>query len=294
MDLKRSFLVLAITMLAFPGTPQAADSGFTVIPYEGSVLKDEEAEDFNEYDRIIGGEKETERLEGRLVRRKYENPKGRSTLEIERNYSEALAAQGLAIDFACAKKTECGNPAKDPSWKSINGINLGIDGDIRYFTGSLETNGGRAYVAVAVNKSVHYVHILEIAAMQGGLVSVDHLASELDADGRVELQGIYFDTGKATLREESREALDQVAALLGQQPSLRLVIVGHTDDTGNAEANLQLSKDRAEAVRLALATDYGIEPSRLSAQGMGSIRPVADNATVEGRARNRRVELVKE
>lgn len=271
-----------------------AEPGFTVVPYQGSVLEDERIDDFNEYERIIGAEKETERLEGRLIRRKYDNPKGRSTLELERNYRDALTAQGLSIDFSCAKKKECGNPAREPSWNSINGINLGIDGDFRYFTGSLSRNGGKVYVAVAINKNVHYVHTVETASMQSGLVSVDSLAAELDRAGRVELQGIFFDTGKATLRAESREALAQVAALMERQAGLRLAIVGHTDNVGSWDANLKLSLDRAEAVRSALAADYGIPASRLLARGMGSAQPVADNATPEGRARNRRVELLKE
>lgn len=271
-----------------------AGTGFTIAPYQGSALDDERVDDFDEYERIIGAEKQTERLEGRLTRLKYDNPKGRSTLEIERNYRDALTSQGLSIDFSCAKRKECGNPARDPSWNSINGINLGIDGDFRYFTGSLMRNASRVYVAVAVNKSVHYVHILETVDMQSGLVSVDGLAAELDRAGKVELQGIHFDTGKATLRAESRSALAQVAALMERQTAQRLVIVGHTDDVGSWDANLKLSLDRAEAVRSALAADHGIAASRLLARGMGSAQPVADNATPEGRARNRRVELLKE
>jgi outer membrane protein OmpA-like peptidoglycan-associated protein len=291
----KSILAL-VFVFSLAGSVQAAPEGggFSVVPYQGSVLEDEQVDEFNESEWIIGADKETQRLEGRLIRLKYKNPKGRSTLEIERNYRDALTAHGLSIDFICAGKKACGNPSRSPSWNSINGINLGIDGDIRYFTGRLVTEGSEVHVAVAINRHVHYVHTLEKTAMQTGLVSVERLATELERVGKVELQGIYFDTGKAILRSESREALAQVATLLDGQPALRLAVVGHTDSRGDPKANQVLSQARADAVRQTLIDGYGIEASRLMARGMGSAQPVSDNATAEGRARNRRVGLVRE
>jgi len=271
-------------------------SSFAIVPYQGSVLREENVDAFNEYVRIVGFSKKptTQPLEGRLSRQKYDNPKGRSTLEIARNYEQTLKNLGFAIDFSCAKRAECGNPAKEPSWQSINGINLGVAGDIRYLTGHFPGNGRSVYVAIAINPQIHYIHTLEAQAMQAGMVSATALADSLERDGRVDLQGIYFDTGKAVLRSESDAAIAEIAQLMNARPTIRLAVVGHTDNAGLFEANILLSEARASAVRDALVTRYGIAASRLVARGKGSTEPVASNDTQEGRAQNRRVELVQQ
>jgi outer membrane protein OmpA-like peptidoglycan-associated protein len=110
---------------------------------------------------------------------------------------------------------------------------------------------------------------------------------------RVELHGIYFNSGSAVLLEESEPMLGQVAALVKASPAGQLTIEGHTDNIGSAEYNQQLSERRANAVRDALVSRYAVPAARLSAKGYGLTRPVESNTTVEGRARNRRVELTR-
>ena len=118
------------------------------------------------------------------------------------------------------------------------------------------------------------------------------LADRLKAERRVVLPGLYFDFGSAVLRPESAGQLPDIVAAIRSVPAGALVIEGHTDSVGADAANLALSKARAEAVRVALVgLDAGLAP-RLSSQGHGETRPQADNTTLEGRARNRRVELV--
>jgi outer membrane protein OmpA-like peptidoglycan-associated protein len=107
----------------------------------------------------------------------------------------------------------------------------------------------------------------------------------------VELHGIYFSTGSAVLLEESEPMLKTVAGLIKASADAKLTIEGHTDNIGSAEYNQQLSERRAEAVRQALVTQYGVPAARLSARGFGLTRPVETNETFEGRAHNRRVEL---
>lgn len=285
---------------ADPAAGEHADAGGDhplIAPYRGSVRKERDVDAFNEYPRIVGRAgkaAKTERLEGKLTRLRYDNPKGRSTFEIERNYRDALTARGFRVDYECVKRTVCGTTDK-PSWQSLNGINLGIAGDVRYFTGKLAYGSGAAYVSVAVNPTVTYVHVLETASMERDMVAVDAdaLAAGLEKDGRVRLDGIFFDSGKALLKPESNPALDQAVQLLRQQASLKLLIAGHTDDTGSHAANQKLSQQRAEAVRNALLA-RGIAADRLTAQGFGSGVPLADNASDAGRAQNRRVELVKQ
>jgi outer membrane protein OmpA-like peptidoglycan-associated protein len=115
---------------------------------------------------------------------------------------------------------------------------------------------------------------------------------ELAASGRARLYGIEFDLDSATLRAESRPVLDDVAKALASHPDWRLAIEGHTDSTGTPAHNQKLSEARAAAVRDYL-TAHGVAASRLTSAGFGASQPVADNATELGRARNRRVEIVR-
>src|SRR5690606_1284277 len=123
------------------------------------------------------------------------------------------------------------------------------------------------------------------------LLPADALKQQLDADGRVAIE-VNFAVDKADILPESQPQIDQVLALLREDPSLRLSIDGHTDATGDAAHNQRLSEARAKSVVAALSSQ-GIEASRLQAKGHGQSQPVADNDTDEGRAKNRRVELVR-
>jgi outer membrane protein OmpA-like peptidoglycan-associated protein len=122
-------------------------------------------------------------------------------------------------------------------------------------------------------------------------ISVTELVDKLAKDGFVALY-INFETGKSTIAPDSAATLDAAAAALNSAATLRVEVAGHTDNVGTPEANLKLSQDRAQAVMAAL-TERGIKADRLTAKGYGQAAPAADNRTEEGRAKNRRVELVK-
>ncbi len=118
------------------------------------------------------------------------------------------------------------------------------------------------------------------------------VARQLAKSGRALLYGIEFDTDSARLRPKSRAVLDDVAKALSAHPDWKLSIEGHTDSTGTAEHNQKLSEQRAAAVSAYLAA-HGVTASRLSSDGFGASQPIADNSTALGRARNRRVEIVR-
>ncbi len=123
----------------------------------------------------------------------------------------------------------------------------------------------------------------------------DRAAAGLESDAcRAELHGVYFDTGSATLLEASDAALESVAALLRDHPDWRVTIEGHTDGIGTDASNQDLSERRAAAVRKALIDRFGVEDGRLTSVGYGEKLPRETNDTLEGRARNRRVELSRE
>ena len=143
-------------------------------------------------------------------------------------------------------------------------------------------------------RTIVIVDVLELKAREQKMVTVSatEMQSAIEKTGRVALYGIYFDTGSSTMKSESKAALDEIAKLLQGEPSLKLHVVGHTDNQGGLDQNFALSKARAQAVSSALQQTYSIAAARLSANGVSSLAPVASNADEAGRAKNRRVELV--
>ena len=117
--------------------------------------------------------------------------------------------------------------------------------------------------------------------------------SDINTTGHAAVYGIYFDTDKADIRPESEPTLEEITKLLSKDGSLKLYLVGHTDSTGEFAHNMKLSEARANAVMNALVSKHAIPAARLRAYGVGPLAPVASNRNEEGRAKNRRVELVE-
>jgi outer membrane protein OmpA-like peptidoglycan-associated protein len=133
------------------------------------------------------------------------------------------------------------------------------------------------------------IFIKNIKIAEGGL----DLRRTLIADGRVSTNGILFDSGSARIQPQSMGIILQISQVLQQENSLKLKIIGHTDADGDDAANLKLSKQRAEAVKEALISVYGVSADRLQSEGKGETTPLSDNNTPDGKAQNRRVEFVK-
>ena len=200
------------------------------------------------------------------------NPKT-SELQIHRNYVNAIKKIGGKILWQ--GKTE-------------------LYEDNRYTREALTAIIVRENVEVWVevwSETIYYsVTVVEKQLMNQDIVATDILDA-LNKDGFIALD-IHFDTGKSTILPESVPIIEQIVQLLKDNTDLKISVEGHTDNVGEAKSNLRLSDDRAKSVVAAL-TKAGIQASRLSAAGFGQARPVADNRREEGRAKNRRVELVK-
>jgi outer membrane protein OmpA-like peptidoglycan-associated protein len=195
---------------------------------------------------------------------------GKSALQVQRNAEQALRAAGFTEDFA------------------------GYDVPDRYLT----AHKGPQWVAVVASEmtgdSSYVLTTVLTEAMQQEMSSdAKAWADEIGKSGHVAVYGIEFDTGKATIKPESEKVLTEVLGMLEAQPTWKMTIEGHTDATGTKAGNLVLSQKRAEAV-VAWLNQKGIPSSQLLADGLGDTKPVADNSTDQGRARNRRVELVKQ
>ncbi|HEX8405185.1 MAG TPA: DUF4892 domain-containing protein [Duganella sp.] len=255
-------------------------------------------------------------VEGKITRIAYVYPKERSSLEVMRNYQDALAKAGVKVLFACAKET-CGSDFGEYVLDSRLGDNFIQGGennsspfnygrnDSRYLLAKgARPDGSLVHVAVYAVAPVQdklggvYLEIVEAKPMEGGKVSASlnaaDMAKGIAAEGKVAVYGVHFDTDKADVKAESKAALGEMAKLLRQEPKLKVYVVGHTDNQGVLAHNVELSQKRAESVVRALAADYKIDAKRLSAKGVASYSPVASNDADAGREKNRRVELVKQ
>lgn len=269
--------------------------------------------------------------EGRLARVVYLQPAGRSPLEVLRNYEDAIKAKGGEIAYEC-KGEDCGGEATagvghgggdeglidllfpadridaDVFSNAACGLTA-IRADQRYALGRFNANGAETTVAVLTyvskddlyckafnGRTVALVVVIEAKAREQKMVVVaaSELGSAIASTGKIALYGILFDTDKAQLKPASNAQLEQIGGLLKNDAALKLMIVGHTDNQGSVAHNQELAKRRADAVVAALTAQYGIAADRLIAQGMGSSAPVASNDSEDGRAKNRRVELVKQ
>ena len=184
--------------------------------------------------------------------------------------------------------------------QKLGGAVLWVHDTEQYLHASFSRNDKQYYMEVKAGSTgkstpADYVEvsILELAEpnYDPEIIDADTILHKLDKEGHIALY-INFDTGKATLKPDAAEVIDEIVTALKSKTDLKVKLEGHTDNVGNAAANKKLSDDRANAVMNAIVAK-GIAKARLSAEGFGLEKPIADNNTNEGRAKNRRVELVK-
>lgn len=294
---KSAVLLIALALPAHGAPPKEHP---LIKGYPGSTLTVYDDRGFSEFKVVTKinpqGKTDDERLPsmtvaGKLTRLSYENADGRSILEIFTNYKEALAKAGFKT------LVECGNGACEPVRSAIGRVNgtKFVSGDMRFLSASLIQGNKGTYVQINIIKLRHEIYVLERTEMERGLVVVtpEQIEQGLLADGRAVLDGILFDLDEAKLKPESQPALDAIAKFLTDNPSLKAYIVGHTDGTGEFAHNIKLSQARAAAVVDALVSDYKIGGDRLAPHGVGPLSPARTNKNDQGRAQNRRVELVE-
>lgn len=227
--------------------------------------------EFNSY-RFIGGDKKPVTVEGHKYYLEYRLNNGVAEpgeLKIRKNIQEAI--------------------------KKIGGKVVFDDNFNRMSTMIVQKDNKETWLEVRSFNNMYRLNIVEKAAMKQEVVAnADAMGDDITNTGHVSVYGIYFDTGKSEIKPESDQAIEQISLLLKNNASLNLYVVGHTDNVGSIDSNMKLSKDRADAVVNVLTAKYAIAPARLKAYGVASLTPVASNDTEEGRAKNRRVELVKQ
>lgn len=232
-----------------------------------------------------------------------------STLEVLRNYQRRFGELGYRTLFECAGD-ECGGFDFRFNTYLVDPPAMRFDlADFRLLSVADEAQGRRASVIASRQGGRLYVQIVAIEgeAAPERMTSLDDapppqtkpgqarlyaLARRLTEEGHAPLDGIEFEAGSARLTEASGPWLEQAAELLKARPDLRFLVVGHTDDQGDLQLNIELSLARAKAVAGRIAEAEGVSPAQLLAHGVGFLAPRASNETEEGRALNRRVELV--
>lgn len=304
--------------------------GFDEASFPLSKLKpvaDADAHDAQN-NRVVDADKKAS-VEGVYTRILYLAPADRSPLEVIRNYQDEVEAGGGKVLYAC-KDTDCGGdmkgndhgggtqglleklyPHERVKAAAFSNGNCASTRDVkeqRYMVAALPADGSQATLAVLTytvgddlyckafnERTVTMLIAIEPKAREKKMVTVSasDMAKSIAATGKIALYGIYFDTNKSVVKPESKPTLDQIAALLKGQPMLKIGVVGYTDNVGGVAPNLTLSKRRVDAVTNALVEDYAIDAARLVPSGAGMGSPLATNDTEEGRAKNRRVELVR-
>ncbi len=246
-------------------------------------------------------------LEGKLTRISYRAPEGRSILEVFRNYENALKEAGFEELFACDREDCGGRNFNHTLW---SGDLYSLFGDYhaeqRYLAGKVKRPEGDVYVGLYAvenkagggpnkDRTMVQLDVIEVQPMEEKMVVLDAgtLDTGLSSEGRIAVYGILFDFDEADIRPESKPQLEEIARLLNDCSDLNVLIVGHTDNKGALDYNQSLSARRAQSVVDALSGSYGIDAARMTPVGVGMAAPVATNRTEDGRAANRRVELVE-
>jgi OOP family OmpA-OmpF porin len=230
--------------------------------FPGSIINSCDNKEYEQADFPLPGEK-MKHVEGEYHYWDIATREGTSEIQVFRNFQTALKNAGLTIDFEAS-------PSQIVAHKAATWI-------------MIDSRGSYYYQTIVTEKELKQ----EVTA------DASSLASEIEKTGHVAVYGIHFDTGKATIQPDSEGALAEIVTLLKQSPNLKLRVEGHTDNQGAAASNQTLSERRAQAV-VAWLVAHEINASRLTAKGLGQTAPAADNSTEDGRAKNRRVELVKQ
>ncbi len=267
--------------------------------------------------------------QGRVMRSLYVAPKGRSTLEILANHKQALLAAGFKPVFECGGDA-CGEGfarAKFDPNNTEQRVVVEKSGQIRTFlTNAMleyvkdvryglyrksgaggdtlagiyiaQMTGGSSgdYSAALTGYEGVLIESVEPKAMEQKIVTVTagEIDSKIASEGRAIFYGLYFDFDKADIKPDSKAQLTEIANYLAKRPALKAFVVGHTDNAGGLDYNLNLSLRRAQAVVAALQSQFKIAPGRLTPRGVGPLSPIAANHDDAGRAKNRRVEMVEQ
>jgi outer membrane protein OmpA-like peptidoglycan-associated protein len=254
-------------------------------------------------------------LEGKVIRIQYTTSIDNNSEYVLQNYKAAFKKAGFTILIAIANE-ELGVGGRPHTWhamyyttdgyyKCLNnakfgfGINLPAWKDNHAFIAAKVNKDGKDiyvidYTVVCDNYTLITQDVIEVEAVETGMVSAENIAKGIQTDGHIAVYDILFETGKSDIKPESDAVIKSVADYMNSNPTKKFYIVGHTDNVGDFAANMMLSENRAKAVLNELITKYAVKSEQLKAYGASSLVPVANNSTEEGKTKNRRVDIVEQ
>ena len=309
---------LSLLLFLFVTLPVAAKSTVDLlsVSYPESLVASRDANEFvaidfptslNSYEAPEAWD--LERIEGENSVTIYNVPLSvtNSTLKVFRSIEGELKSKGVDKFISCsAAQGGCGyyfprrlalvEPRKS-YYDEMNGFwNFNV-GDFYVYTGVLFKEDSKYYISVVVAFSVSKNHIqyaidITKSALEPSLLTVEKISKSISETGRVVLDGLFFETDKAQIKESSKASLAAAGQYLKANQEKKYLVVGHTDSVGSNQYNQKLSEARANAVIENLRESFGLSEITLEAEGKGLSSPVASNSTEAGRGLNRRVEIV--
>lgn len=321
-----SSFFISLSVFAVEDMPGSADhakikriAGSQIVAYLGS--------DYGDHDFLADiprpSKFETQTKEGKLTKLVYLLPEGQTSLFALRNYQEAFAELGEVNEVYSCRKEACDRYiGRDFVWPKAKHFEsnykplrrlykaVGFYGEQIYWFATIKSDTAEYAVSfysttvnsqsivkegIAYGQALVHINIVESRSFKSDLtiVEADEIQKSISEKGHIALYGLFFDTGKDQLNGDSKPALDEISKALKDDVNLNLYVVGHTDNVGSLQSNQQLSERRAASIIQSLTNDFGISADRLLPIGVGLAAPVASNDTEDGRALNRRVELVK-
>ncbi|WP_268036557.1 OmpA family protein [Algoriphagus sp. PAP.12] len=237
-------------------------------------------------------------VEGKMVRIFYTLPtEAGSVYEIFSNYLNAFQNNGAEILFSCKNTSECGRYF----WDILRDMDPKIQmpayygEELAYIAAKFSKDGMGYYVTVlpgyGLSEIGYEITVVEVKEMEQQ-INLGAVEKAMNENGKISLYGILFDIGSDVIQESSFAEIELIAQYLQKHPDKNVYVVGHTDNTGSYETNIGLSKRRAQSVKDALKSKFGIASSRMTAAGVGPVAPEALNTMEAGRKKNRRVEIV--
>lgn len=273
--------------------------------FEGSEIERYETENYDSTTLAIGpvlkksdAESTALVVEGAVTRIVYKVPQGSSALEVFRNFENRIMEAGFtSIVSGGAEQFSYYTFMYEHPVEKLS--NTSISNEIWYLSAEKSTADSKTYISLIVSPHSggdgQRARLIAVTtkAMENRMLDADKMLSSIAESGKVALYGIYFDTDSENIKDASAPTLREITRLLAENPDLNLIVVGHTDNQGSYDYNMDLSRRRADAVANSLTDDYGASSSRLRSAGVGYLAPAASNADDAGKQLNRRVELVR-
>jgi OOP family OmpA-OmpF porin len=254
-------------------------------------------------------------LQGKVIRIQYTTSTDNNSEFVLQNYKAAFKKAGFTVLISIANE-ELGEGGRPHTWSDkyyvtggyYNGLGnekfgLGYEfpawkKDHSFIAARGNKDGKDIYViiytVVCDNFTLLTQDVIEVEAVETGMVTAENISKGIIADGHIAIYDVLFETGKSDIKPESSAALKTIADYMNANAGKKFYIVGHTDNTGNFPDNMLLSENRAKSVISELTTKFAVNPAQMKAYGAASLSPVASNAEEEGKAKNRRVEIVEQ